>query len=137
MKDFTPYEEALTLEELGFDEDCLGAYIRKRSNLPVQDLSIGMYNNSDLMEYDSDSCVAPLYQQAFRWFREKYGLHGHLDIEIPKQHESYYRIVINDTSNSRGWLYTTHQYRDKVVISGHEEAELACLKKLIEIVKAT
>ena len=61
-----------------------------------------------------------LYQQAFRWFREKY---PYLDFGIGKIH--------NGTNN-----YHYHINLEWEFFEGtYEEAELACLKKLIEIVK--
>ena len=67
-KEFIPYEQALVLKELGFDEPCFAWFILEgdgaKSTLvlekcPKQDIGL---------------CLAPLYQQAFRWFREKYNL---------------------------------------------------------------
>lgn len=56
--------------------------------------------------------LAPTYSQAFRWFREKYDLF----ISIVHYVNGY---SINDLRR----------------FDTYEEAELACLKKLIEIVK--
>lgn len=56
-----------------------------------------------------------------RWFREKYGLQSYIRHECPDV-ESYYDFVINED------VYD-------VMKDTHEEAELACLRKLIEIVK--
>ena len=61
-----------------------------------------------------------LYQQAFRWFRENY---PYLDFGIGKIH--------NGTNN-----YHYHINLEWEFFEGtYEEAELACLKKLIEMVK--
>ena len=60
-KEFIPYERALELKELGFDELCLFYY--------TDNESLRIYHQSEI--YD-DLVGAPLYQQAFRWFREKY-----------------------------------------------------------------
>jgi hypothetical protein len=60
-KEFIPYEQALELKELGFDELCLFYY--------TDNESLRIYHQSEI--YD-DLVGAPLYQQAFRWFREKY-----------------------------------------------------------------
>jgi hypothetical protein len=64
---------------------------------------------------------APLYQQAFRWFREK-KIHSIVQEYAFKN----YMFSIDDGIN-----------RDVEVIgyNTYEEAELECLKKLIEIVK--
>jgi hypothetical protein len=67
---------------------------------------------------------APTFSQAFRWFREKY----ELNYEIPyagKQGE--YHAFVQD------YVYGNNGTNPSVFTYG--EAELECLKKLIEIVK--
>ena len=71
-KEFISYEQALALKELGFDEECLGWYVSKTS----QTLEIELVKQENLLR---DAIIAPLYQQAFRWFREKYDLHSYID----------------------------------------------------------
>ena len=66
IKEFIPYEQALELKELGFNEKCAAHY------LDVDDLELKweIYRN---LSFNTDKCIqAPLYQQAFRWFRENY-----------------------------------------------------------------
>ena len=113
--DFVPYELALELKQLGFNEPCLGYYLA--STLFISNDNV--YNSTDI-----PVIKAPLYSQAFRWFREKhdlnsfvqhYGKDGILDI-------IYFAYNINDN------LYAS-DFRT------YEEAEIACLRKLIEIVK--
>jgi hypothetical protein len=106
-KEFIPYEQALALKELGFDEPCFGYY--KYEELLIQ----GQSKNSD----HGFSISAPLYQQAFRWFREKYGFN------ISLTNDGYIAL---DMKKSQSYIDEADSY---------EEAELECLKKLIEIVK--
>jgi hypothetical protein len=70
--EFVIYEQALALKELGFDEPCLAFYSPKEELYPVfQEPSKGPYfNNGNFIE----TLRVPLYQQAFRWFREKHNL---------------------------------------------------------------
>jgi hypothetical protein len=118
-KEFIPYEQALALKELGFDEPCFRWYDERWGD----DLQQDKFNtNKDLFMTDLD-CSAPLYQQAFRWFREKYGLFTQPNRTI-------------DTSGI--WYYFSIATKRTDVCEGsfsYEEAELECLKKLIEIVK--
>jgi hypothetical protein len=104
-KEFIPYEQALELKELG-----LLTY--KKDN----DFGL-LYKGSDIPSI--------LYQQAFRWFREKYGIMYTVDNNIVGNtfHGSYTKINSDYESD----------YTDD--FATYEEAELACLKKLIEIVK--
>jgi len=64
-KEFVPYHLALELKQLGFDESCLGYY-----------LASTLFISNDIVYNSTDIPVikAPLYRQAFRWFREKYNL---------------------------------------------------------------
>ena len=112
-KDFVPYEEALALKGLGFDEECYGHHTE---GVP---LHIGLF-----LEQKKDLTSAPLYQQAFRWFREEYGLLG--IVNIAKNGNYYYDI---NQINPYKEIYQGVDFYEP------EEAELACLKNLIEIVK--
>jgi len=65
-KEFIPYEQALELKELGFNEKCAAHYLDEDD----LELKWKIYRN---LSFNTDNCVqAPLYQQAFRFFREKY-----------------------------------------------------------------
>jgi hypothetical protein len=116
-KEFIPYEQALALQELGFDEPCFAIYCFK-------ELRIGIFSN---LSISYNTILAPLYQQAFRWFREKYGLYHliGLDDSLENNINCDYQIINHSQSISE--LETSFK--------SYEEAELACLIKLIEIVK--
>ena len=64
-KEFIPYEQALALKELGFDEFTVAAYVDNELDIG------GLWKDS---VKSKDIQKAPLYQQAFRWFRENYGI---------------------------------------------------------------
>ena len=109
-KEFVPYELAVKLKELGFDEPCFGYYD----------------NGVFIFWYDSKqetelllNCTASTFSQAFRWFRKKYMLVG-----VPT-HQSY------DIWNT----ITGECFIEIYPLNSYEEAELACLTKLIEIVE--
>ena len=115
---FCPYEQALELKELGFDEPCFGFYV------PLLDGT----QEFELMKFESQGkkvVLAPLWQQAFRFFREKYGLHYIICKNI--QMDGYgYREVI---------LIPYMEENENTIFKTYEEAELECLVKLIDIVK--
>ncbi len=69
---------------------------------------------------------APLYQQAFRWFREKYGLYHYITTYDATDFEWY----IHDKNNPKD-----DDFEDITTQDTYEQAELECLKKLIEVVK--
>ena len=105
-KEFIPYEQALALKELGFDEPCIKYYWTDGMFTKTYESPFNHNKRDNLIS-------APLYQQAFRWFREKYNLREQYGV-FP-----HHTIMIN---------YLIEGGRE-------EEAELECLKKLIEIVK--
>jgi hypothetical protein len=112
-KEFVPYEQALALKELGFNEPCFGYYTSPDGlTLEQPDGKNGQF-----------VYFAPLYQQAFKWFREKYKLHNGI---YPYYDE--YEFQIKDFR-----LPTSTPINGGLM--PYEEAELACLIKLIEIVK--
>ena len=113
-KEFVPYELAVKLKVLGFDEPCFGYFDTDDNQVLKFDV---VYENKNL--------PAPLYQQAFRWFREKYMLSGEIYI-----FKNIWNFDIEDISNSIQ-LYTS----DIMCYNSYEEAEIECLVKLIEIAK--
>jgi len=115
MKDFTLYQEALELKQLGFKERCLGHYWENLFYFRTT------FNHPSTMPNSPESCLAPTYSQAFRFFREKYGLCIVIKPIDDKKLDLGYNLVKN------GLIMNAHLT--------YEEAELACLKKLIEIVK--
>lgn len=135
-KEFVPYELALRLKALGFNEKCYGYFTRDKEffYFDVDDLSSAYTKNMDNLVVNSVNgleCTAPLYQQAFRWFREKHNLIGKVwQFSVSEDEKSSYEYMI-DKLNNLG----LGQYIQDFPFSSYEEAELACLKKLIEIVK--
>ena len=122
MKDFVPYQEALALKQLGFDEPCFGSWEIEKTDTPTYTHSITTsYKNSN---HSIGKTAAPLYQQAFRWFREKHNLKSCI----------MFRTSMEDNKEYYDWLIKGQEvvYRH---FNTYEEAELTCLKKLIEIVK--
>ena len=66
-KEFVPYELAVKLKELGFNEPCLAYYeVDEGYNIGYT------FCYSDRESQPEIGYSAPLYQQVFRWFREKY-----------------------------------------------------------------
>lgn len=129
--EFIPYEQALDLKELGFNEECIACYTENAYG-STKEQKIQFFNNPIGVNDDYVFVSAPLYQQAFRWFRENYNM------------------LANVYSNASGFLYEyhdtiggTHRYgsgftgdcEDSGTFTSFEKAQLACLKKLIEIVK--
>jgi hypothetical protein len=126
-KEVVPYEESLALAQIGFVQSCWHAY--HDLTFPSKEDKHKLETVHNLTSY-TESCVyqyvnpvlAPTYSQCFRWFREKHNLFGQVNIH------TYFIYNI-----SNGDFKMVKEY-DKL-FETYEEAELACLKKLIEIVK--
>jgi hypothetical protein len=114
-KDIVPYKQALDLKELGFNRACYERYYNGRLELDYNE-----WNGFAIEHIVS----APFYQQAFRWFNEKRGLYSNVFKNAGK-----FEVYIENLGTGSNEI--------TVIEEGalYEEAELECLKKLIEIVK--
>ena len=134
-KEFIPYEQALALKELGFDEPCFAFYqVEYHEKLPVMvddddQYRISGFRTCKNSEIPNHYTASPTYSQAFRWFREKYGLHPHFCFFTD---EKLWNVDIYAYLKEYGLKTDPCTMKFKT----YEEAEYACLNKLIEIVKS-
>ena len=129
--EFIPYTESLALKELGFDEPC---FVYEYTGDTGNNVNHTIETSPSLAKnHNKDSlCVSkPTWKQAFRWFREKYNL----DVTFRK-------IDYGPKNQFTGYYFSIYKGNELIDIHGadkkcklYEEAELECLKKLIEIVK--
>jgi hypothetical protein len=136
-KEFIPYEQALELKELGFNGYWFGKFYTKPKckmfgidekgrTYPIKNTPKKLYTTGEhCVLNDSNIIIAPLYQQAFRWFREKYELIFHIECD----YNSFLGYIDGYIP-----IYSLYPY-SRDCYKTYEEAELACLKKLIQIVK--
>ena len=120
--EFVPYEQALALKELGFDEPCFGLYAP-----PCKTISLHHYGLLTAKEQIS----APLYQQAFRWFEKTYGLFVDRKTMCSVNEVmgmDYFIRSINGT-----WQV---EFPADYSEFDSYKANTACVQKLIEIVKS-
>jgi hypothetical protein len=144
-KEFVPYEQALALKQLGFDEPCFAYFYHHQEYKILFDnpnqardynsikIDVGSIFDHDeervkkglesLGDSVSRMTSIPLYQQVFRWFREKYNINT--VVECWNSEWKFTIQLINHCSNGN----------TEDCFLTYEEAELECLKKLIEIVK--
>lgn len=138
-KEFIPYEQALALKELGFDEPCFGFFVKSDKISMFQECEWEERTNNGFIKdfLNSKYCsTVPTFSQAFRWFREKCGLFSNLDV-IDNCATFYYEYQIVNHKDTE-FYHDGHQARrlwNNLEFKTYEEAELECLKKLIEIVK--
>ncbi len=116
-KEIISYQQSLELKELGFDQSCFAYYTCERDLVFVQGKT----------KFLSCEFAAPTYSQTFRWFRLKYGYNCFIP-STPAGKYYYFRENLNDRrEDSEPEL--THKF------DTYEEAELACLEKLIDLIK--
>jgi len=108
--EFIPYEEAIALKELGFDEPCGAIYRHGRIYYLLTFSVINSIKQSVI--------AAPLYQQAFRWLL---------------------LLVNKDKHFTNKWTISYNEDYYSLFLGGCNmevfKAELDCIKYLIEIVK--
>ena len=115
---FCPYELALELKELGFDEPCFAFYGLSRDDYKTIRLSIFQNLKTDYLpdiHHLDVTCDAPLYQQGINFLLNK--LNGYYCITFYKDETGYI------TDNRVDYLeYDFENFTE-------------CLKKLINIIK--
>jgi hypothetical protein len=117
-KEFVTYGLAVKLKVIGFDKPSPTFYTAKGI----------LYRSIDFNGYTTDKlytneCLAPLWQQVFRWIRENY----------------QWTIEINQITK-KNWSYTLKNYSKERTYYGEvyesfEVAEIACLEKLIVFIE--
>ena len=112
-KEFVPYELALRMKHLGFNEPCFGFY-NNAEVIPY----IKHELNDELREIYKGDFKAPTFSQAFRWFRDNHDLRSWIESIQKSNHRA---IIVN--------YYN-------VMFNTYGEAELACLEKLLEIIES-
>ena len=123
-KEFVSNQQALELQQLGFDEPCIGKFYYNQLEIG------GIWTNNDFKEDPDIFISAPLYQQAFRWFREKYDLDSYImpaRLETKKVYD-YYIWFSNKEGERDLFIGMNNEYT-------YEEAENGCLNKLITTLK--
>lgn len=123
--DLVPINHALTLRNHGFAENTDYTYYR----LPDGDIK------PHLIHYPENIIVvrAPYFQEVFRWFRVNHNIDKCIDHMVVEgsadtQKRYFYQITIKHKGLFINSIYVQDMYET------YENAELACLEKLIEII---
>lgn len=133
-QEFVSYDQALRLKALGFDEPCVDIlgdqYLYRNSNFcRANDGAITMFKS-----FDDELVTAPTYSQCFRWFREKYRL---MSCITPCSDGEYiFTLYDLNKCNLEVFVEDIELFESEDSYDICEEAELACLEKLIEIVES-
>lgn len=112
------HEQSLAVKKLGFNEICLGYY----NTDPY--LKKPMFNM--VKPFEHEWCLpAPLKSQFFKWVREN--------------HRIYHDVTFRSVSGK--WEYSLGECSSGFLCGGaynyntYEESELACIDRIIEIIK--
>ena len=119
-KEFVPYNEALELKQLGFNEPCFGRFDGRGKNKGKIWYEMPNTGQDSIPVGD---VLAPTYSQCFRFFRDNHGLYQSIEFN-----ERYGKWISRwcHINGSMGAISTHIKY---------EDAEDACLNKFIELVK--
>lgn len=120
-KEFILYKEASALKELGFDELVIAKYQKLSESASYQLQLLQRERNCNRLDA---AISAPLYQQVFRWFR----INKKLEYHVKSDMMGYYTYIVDRN------IHKTIPMGSNI-FKTYEEAELACLIKLIESCK--
>lgn len=143
-KEFIPYAEASALKELGFNKYSELIRVYEDQTGKVFNPDFTKHSKNDLNDYrhnrQKNYVQMITFSQAFRFFRENYGLESYINPELPFSYNNpkYTVIVIKTIKNFTTYKDDTIWVKEGIErkrFNPYEEAELECLKKLIEIVK--
>jgi len=135
--EFVTYEQAISLNELGCGVIMNYKHWKVGKNILV-------FHNNYNMQFIIDrgfdvECLnvyAPLKQQVFRWFREKYNIQGYIYSSTVRGNKEGTKQFTGYVWNINGidMPFISTDPRDELHDT-YEEAENACIDKLIEIAK--
>ena len=131
-KEFCTYNQALALKESGFDEPCIGWY---NPQVNYKEVTTDKYWAFHLTGEWENFKPAPLKQQAFRWFREKHNLRGFIGFRPNTKQFDYHIYDMSLSGKEYVKQRTMEEFNKDPKVGTYEEAEQACLDKLIEIIK--
>jgi hypothetical protein len=134
-KEFVPYELAVKLKAIGFDEPCLGYY--HVNDGYTKGYAFCYFDKPKFCESDT-SVLAPTFSQAFRWFREKFNIESYVDFCGLKYDFEIRFQRLADGENPPIMVYDhLHSWSELNLdlFLTHEEAEKKLADKLIEIVE--
>jgi hypothetical protein len=127
-KEFVSYKMALALKELEFDQPCFTYYYNINGNIRTG-IEVHIHNAWTYAGTKKiANTLAPLYQQVFKWFREKHDI----DISI---NTTYSRYNENTSKKYSGVIDNKTVFINIGFYDTYEEAELAGLQKMIEIIE--
>lgn len=132
-KEFVTNKQALLLKELGFNDLCFAVFINGKwqPRYKSKNSTFDPNKQKKLQKRIPDIfCTAPTYSQAFRFFRDNYGLSGVVNEAFSGDDRCGYICVKSPIG-----LKYIKSIQVTSFYENYKEAESACLDKLIELCK--
>lgn len=136
---FVPRQQSLELKELGFNQPCISKweedYLCQDEGFDICNQDTWLTNTK--LHYNKKYCTAPLWEQAFQFFIDHYGLDAHITYPESKTNiveginSVYYDIEIYTLS--QGDAHKT--YRHMSVSPEKLSTYAIAIAKLIELAK--
>ena len=133
-KHFVTYQQEVALKELGFDEPCFGVFYLIPETKKWESYRTMNESNSNNSNF---AISRPLKSQVFEFFRDKHNLFYTIETNCSQLSFDWgFDYTIFDKENDK-WLSTEPQNGPpgETTYNTYEEAESACIDKLIKIVK--
>jgi hypothetical protein len=130
--EYLPHDESTQLKRLGFNLPCFFCFdahatLMRCSVLKENDEEFRGINHNAVYHQGQTYTSQPSYHQAIKWFRDRHGLHAE---------------PIWDNDNGTYWFFSITMVGDvefDAIDLGrsetYEEAELACVRKLISLIE--
>lgn len=132
---FVPYNIALELYNLGFDEDCFGHYENIHSTNGEHYLVIWNEDGNDMLGFINDNykskdfIKAPTYQQVTDWFRKIHNIFCSINISLDGFYYRMFKYHNECFENEKLLEYNLifHQYVKDYKYPTYEEALYECI----------
>lgn len=133
--EFVPYSLALRMKALGYDEPCMAYFLNSILQCTAWEKDYSYFNemsdiNPSLKKHEH--VLAPTWQSAFAWFRDNYKIDSAICKHTGFKSKPYTLDIIK---NDNDVICDYDNDEDLKTYNSYEEAKLACLEKLCEIVE--
>lgn len=128
-KDIVSFDQALELCSIGFNKSTFCHY-----TIETRQLCLSSLDEEGLYMPDKD-IAAPTKSQVFRWFRENYNLRGFIGFRPNVKKFDYHIYDMSLSGEEYVKQRTMEEFNKDPLVGTYEEAENACIDKLIELAK--
>lgn len=126
---FVTYEIAIAFKRLGFDDPCFGHYLDGSINIFYSSSINERTNSNNPVSKRNLDCVAPTWNQALKWLRDKYKIYVTISTNY---------LMVSDDIIRIDWEYYISSDKDDDIVStwsSHETYDEALKDGLIRALK--